>query len=190
MIFFYTNPILIAAAVIPAIFLLVHVYRADKLEKEPAPLLISLVLYGIAATFIALLLERFGSWLLGRYFPENSTPYNVLMYFGVVAFSEEGAKYFLLKRRTWRSAAFNCQFDGVVYAVFVALGFALFVRRVYFVGLFGVVHDLTGQLRGALCNQPGITGGKPRQKAHRFHINLVCGVHILRFAHGPLFFQN
>ena len=92
MIFFYTNPILIAAAVIPAIFLLVHVYRADKLEKEPAPLLISLVLYGIAATFIALLLERFGSWLLGRYFPEDSTPYNVLMYFGVVAFSEEGAK--------------------------------------------------------------------------------------------------
>lgn len=91
MIFFYTNPILIAAAVIPAVFLLVHVYRADKLEKEPAPLLISLVLYGIAATFIALLLERFGSWLLGRYFPENSTPYNVLMYFGVVAFSEEGA---------------------------------------------------------------------------------------------------
>ena len=112
MIFFYTNPILIAA-VIPAVFLLVHVYRADKLEKEPAPLLISLVLYGIAATFIALLLERFGSWLLGRYFPENSTPYNVLMYFGVVAFSEEGAKYFLLKRRTWNSAAFNCQFDGV-----------------------------------------------------------------------------
>ena len=53
MIFFYTNPILIAAAVIPAVFLLVHVYRADKLEKEPAPLLISLVLYGIAATFIA-----------------------------------------------------------------------------------------------------------------------------------------
>ena len=61
MFLFYTNPILIAAAVLPAIFLLVHVYRADKLEKEPAPLLISLVLYGIAATFIALLLERFGS---------------------------------------------------------------------------------------------------------------------------------
>ncbi len=137
MIFFYTNPILIAAAVIPAVFLLVHVYRADKLEKEPAPLLISLVLYGIAATFIALLLERFGSWLLGRYFPENSTPYNVLMYFVVVAFSEEGAKYFLLKRRTWRSAAFNCQFDGVVYAVFVALGFALW-ENISYVLLYGL----------------------------------------------------
>ena len=137
MIFFYTHPILIAAAVIPAVFLLVHVYRADKLEKEPAPLLISLVLYGIAATFIALLLERFGSWLLGRYFPENSTPYNVLMYFGVVAFSEEGAKYFLLKRRTWNSAAFNCQFDGVVYAVFVSLGFALW-ENISYVLMYGL----------------------------------------------------
>ena len=86
MFFFYTNPILIAAAVIPAIFLLVHVYHADKLEKEPAPLLISLVLYGIAATFIALILERLGSAVLGQFFPEDSVPYNVIMYFGVVAF--------------------------------------------------------------------------------------------------------
>ena len=148
MIFFYTNPILIAAAVIPAIFLLVHVYRADKLETEPAPLLISLVLYGIAATFIALLLERFGSWLLGRYFPENSTPYNVLMYFGVVAFSEEGAKYFLLKRRTWRSAAFNCQFDGVVYAVFVALGFALW-ENISYVLMYGLSTALVRRDRCA-----------------------------------------
>lgn len=36
MFLFYTNPILIAAAVLPAIFLLVHVYRADKLEKACA----------------------------------------------------------------------------------------------------------------------------------------------------------
>ena len=137
MFFFYTNPILIAAAVIPAIFLLVHVYRADKLEKEPAPLLISLVLYGIAATFIALILERLGSAILGQFFPEDSVPYNVIMYFGVVAFSEEGAKYFLLKRRTWNSAAFNCQFDGVVYAVFVALGFALW-ENISYVLMYGL----------------------------------------------------
>ena len=83
MFLFYTNPILIAAAVLPAIFLLVHVYRADKLEKEPAPLLISLVLYGIAATFIALVLERAGSFLLGLWFEEGSVAYNAIMYFGI-----------------------------------------------------------------------------------------------------------
>ena len=48
-----------------------------------------------------------------------------MMYFIVVAFSEEGFKYLLLKNRTWYSPAFNCQFDGVVYATFVSLGFAL-----------------------------------------------------------------
>ena len=137
MFLFYTNPILIAAAVLPAIFLLVHVYRADKLEKEPAPLLISLVLYGIAATFIALVLERAGSFLLGRWFEEGSVTYNAIMYFGIVAFSEEGAKYFLLRRRTWHSAAFNCQFDGVVYAVFVALGFALW-ENISYVLMYGL----------------------------------------------------
>ena len=137
MFLFYTNPILIAAAVLPAIFLLVHVYRADKLEKEPAPLLLSLVLYGIAATFIALVLERAGSFLLGLWFEEGSVAYNAIMYFGIVAFSEEGAKYFLLRRRTWHSAAFNCQFDGVVYAVFVALGFALW-ENISYVAMYGL----------------------------------------------------
>ena len=48
--------------------------------------------------------------------------YQILLYFGVVACSEEGAKYFMLKRRTWNSPEFNCQFDGVVYGVFVSLG--------------------------------------------------------------------
>ena len=63
--------------------------------------------------------------------------YNAIMYFGIVAFSEEGAKYFLLRRRTWHSAAFNCQFDGVVYAVFVALGFALW-ENISYVLMYGL----------------------------------------------------
>lgn len=125
MFFFYTNPILIAAAVIPAVFLLVQVYRADRLEREPPMLLLSLVLYGIIATGFAMITERIGSTLLGVLFDQSSLAYRLLMYFGVVAVSEEGFKYLLLKNRTWRSPAFNCQFDGVVYAVFVSLGFAL-----------------------------------------------------------------
>jgi RsiW-degrading membrane proteinase PrsW (M82 family) len=41
-----------------------------------------------------------------------------------VAGAEESSKYLLLRRRTWHSPEFNCQYDGVVYAVFVALPFA------------------------------------------------------------------
>ena len=125
MLFFYLNPILIAAAIIPAIFLLIQVYRADRLEREPPALLLSLILYGILATGFAMVTERAGSALLSRIFDTDSLMYKAILYFVVVAFSEEGFKYLLLKKRTWYSPAFNCQFDGVVYAVFVSLGFAL-----------------------------------------------------------------
>ena len=89
------------------------------------------------ATVIAMVLEELGSALLGSVYAENSLPYNVIMYFVIVAFSEEGAKYILLRRRTWRSDAFNCQFDGVVYAVFVSLGFALWENLGY-VAMYGL----------------------------------------------------
>ena len=135
--FFYMNPILIAAAVLPALFLLIKAYQADRLEPEPPGLLLSLIFRGILATAVALVLEQLGSALLGRVCAENSLLYNIVMYFGIVAFSEEGAKYVLLRRRTWYSDAFNCQFDGVVYAVFVSLGFALWENLSY-VAMYGL----------------------------------------------------
>lgn len=131
MFFFYINPILIAAAIIPAIFLLVKIYKADRLEPEPPSLLLSLVLYGIIATGFAMLTENLGSSILASLFDRGSTIYNIIMYFIIVAFSEEGFKYLLLKKRTWNSPAFNCQFDGIVYAVFVSLGFALWENLGY-----------------------------------------------------------
>ncbi len=134
---FTIDPILIAAAVIPAIFLLVKVERADRLEKESTGLLVSLVLFGIASTAVASLLERVGMAILDSVFPYESLLYNVLLYFVVVALSEEAAKYVLLKRRTWRNPEFNCQFDGVVYGVFVSLGFALW-ENIGYVAMYGL----------------------------------------------------
>ena len=131
------NPILIAAAVLPAVFLLVKVEREDRLEKESHALLLSLVLFGIVSTAVASLGERIGMTLLAMLFREESLLYNFLLYFGVVAFSEEGAKYVLLKRRTWNNPEFNCQFDGVVYSVFVSLGFALWENLGY-VAMYGL----------------------------------------------------
>jgi len=131
------NPILIAAAVLPAIFLLVKVEREDHLEKESHSLLISLVAFGIISTALASLGERIGITILAMIFREANVLYNILLYFGVVAFSEEGAKYVLLKRRTWNNPEFNCQFDGVVYGVFVSLGFALW-ENIGYVAMYGL----------------------------------------------------
>ena len=135
--FFYVNPILIAAAVLPAIFLLVQVNRADKLDKEPGWLIGSLVFQGIISTALAVWTERLGMTMLGWLLPENSVAYRAVLYFGIVACSEEGFKYLLLKRRTWNSPEFNCQFDAVVYAVAVSLGFALW-ENISYVILYGL----------------------------------------------------
>ena len=131
------NPILIAAAVLPAVFLLIKVEREDHLEKESRGLLFSLVAYGIISTAIASLGERIGMTILASIFQQESVLYNFLLFFGVVAFSEEGAKYVLLKRRTWNNPEFNCQFDGVVYSVFVSLGFALW-ENIGYVAMYGL----------------------------------------------------
>lgn len=134
---FQIHPLLIAAAVIPAIILLIKVEKADRLEKESPRLLGSLVLYGIISTTIAGALEQVGIAILDALFAEPSVLYNVLLYFGIVAFAEEGSKYVLLKRRTWRNPEFNCTFDGVVYSVFVSLGFALW-ENIGYVARFGL----------------------------------------------------
>ena len=134
---FYANPILIAAAVLPAIFLLVQIYRADKLDREPSWLIASLVFQGIVSTALAVWTERLGSVVLGWLLPENSVAYRAILYFVVVACSEEGFKYLLLKRRTWNSPEFNCQFDAVVYAVAVSLGFALW-ENIDYVIMYGL----------------------------------------------------
>lgn len=132
--FFYllSNPMtmLIAAAAVPAVLLLVYVYKIDRLEHEPPGLIIGLVLLGMLATIIALVLETAGVRFISAY-SGDAFAYRLLFYYIVVACSEEGAKYLLMRFKTWNSSAFNCQFDGVVYAVSVSLGFALLENIMY-----------------------------------------------------------
>ena len=123
--------ILVAAAVIPAGLLLYRVYRADRLEEEPAGLLLSLLVLGVAATALASFTEQLGDIVLSWFIPEGTLAHNFIMYVGIVAISEEGFKYLMMKARTWRSPEFNCTFDGVIYAVFISLGFALWENLGY-----------------------------------------------------------
>ena len=125
------HPVLTAAAVVPAVILLLYVYRADRLEREPVWLLLRLLVLGIIATVGAMIAERVGGFILNTIFSYNTPLYRLLLCFVVVGCSEEGAKYLLLRLRTWNTPYFNCQFDGVVYAVFVSLGFAIWENLSY-----------------------------------------------------------
>lgn len=123
--------LLIAAAVIPAVFLMIKVYRSDRLEKESPGFLFRLALAGVIATLLAMLAERIGGYILDFAVPKDSKWYNIILYFVIVGFAEEGAKFKLLKRNTWYSDSFNCQYDAVIYSVFVSLGFALWENISY-----------------------------------------------------------
>ena len=118
------NIALVLAAVIPSIYLLVKVYRSDRLEPESPQILWVHFRAGILSALIALVSERIFSTLLYSYVDSSTELYRILLYFGVVAISEEGAKHFMLKKSSWNSPEFNCLYDGIIYAVFVSLGFA------------------------------------------------------------------
>lgn len=142
--------IYILAALLPALILLRYVYRHDTIEKEPMSLLAGLVLLGVAAALASMVLENVGEGILNLFAAPGGRLHTLLLAFLVVAAAEEGTKLVLLKRATWRHPAFNYRFDGVVYAVFVSLGFAAFENILY------VFHyGLSVALPRALLAVPG-----------------------------------
>lgn len=122
------------AAIIPAVVLMLYIYRQDKVESEPAGLLIRLVLMGLVSAGIAYVLELIGEPILGIFVDESDAWYPILLAFLVVAPAEEGAKYLMLYRTTWKNPNFNFRFDGIVYAAFVSLGFAAIENIEYVLG--------------------------------------------------------
>ena len=140
----------ILAAVLPAVFLLRYVYQHDTVEKEPPGLLLALLLLGVAAALCSGVLEWLGETVLYMLVDPGSPAYTILLAFLVVALVEEGMKFFFLRRRTWDDPNFNYRFDGIVYAVFVSLGFAAF-ENIQYVFQYG----LSVALPRALCAIPG-----------------------------------
>ena len=123
--------ILLALAVLPAVLLMIYVYNKDTVEKEPPGLLALMALAGALACIPASISERVFLSLLGNVLPSGSLLYSAVETFVIVAISEEGCKLFFLKKLTWRSRDFNYRFDGIVYAVFVSLGFAALENILY-----------------------------------------------------------
>lgn len=145
--------IYLCAALLPAALLMRYIYRKDKIEKEPTKLLKGLVLRGCLAGIIAIVLEAVGEFALDIGVAEDDPAYNYFLAFCVVAMAEEGAKFFLLKRYTWKNSNFNYRFDGIVYAAFISLGFAAFENIGYI-----FTYGLTVTLARAVFAVPGHLG--------------------------------
>ena len=131
--------ILLAAAVLPAAFLLYRVYKMDTIEKEPWAILRKLLLWGALSGIPAALVESLLTGVVQNLLEEGTLLYNFVFGFIVAALVEESFKFFFLYKFTFKSPHFNYRFDGVVYAVFVSMGFAILENVLYvFQGGLGV----------------------------------------------------
>ena len=143
----------LAIAIFPAIFFMIYIYRNDDKEKEPPLLLLKCIIGGLLSVPIAIILEMIAEavviYLIENVVSATRVNYGILtaIFVGLI---EEGAKFFFLYIFTWKDKAFNYRFDGIVYAVFVSLGFAA-LENVFYVFNYG-----TGvALQRALLTIPG-----------------------------------
>lgn len=134
--------LLIGIAVLPVIILLTYIYKKDKFQKEPLPLLLAALGMGMLSVLPIVFVENFLS-SVNPYEGVKGALYTAFVVAGCV---EEGFKLLFLYWLIWRNRHFDEYFDGIVYAVFVSLGFALVENVMYvFSGGFG-----TGIMRALL----------------------------------------
>jgi len=129
------NPLLLTLATLPGILISYAIFRADKYEREPiVPLLLCFVL-GAAVTFPALDIEK---WAFRQLMPyDKGFGEIVLGAFVIVALNEEVFKFLILRCFAFPRAYFNEHFDGIVYSVMIAMGFAT-MENISFANRFGL----------------------------------------------------
>lgn len=119
---------LLFISIAPVLIIAMYVYVRDKYEKEPVISLLKALLTGAIITLPVVLIEE----LLINISPApdgiRGAIYNG---FAVASFTEEGLKYLAFLFFFWRSRNFNEKFDGIVYSVFISLGFAAVENLLY-----------------------------------------------------------
>ena len=130
---------LIILSLAPVFIIAGYVYFRDKYEKEPIRLLLFALLAGTLIVIPIMFVESFLVKLNVLFQGLSAAAWNA---FVVAAFTEELFKYIALYLLIWKSSEFNEKFDGIVYAVFVSLGFAA-VENVLYVTGYGFATGLT-----------------------------------------------
>lgn len=149
--------VLLALAILPVLVIGTYVNRKDR-NKEPTAILVKLFVFGVLSCFVVF----YVSYILGNIFPvlsansTKSTFIELLIYtFIGVALVEEGSKLLMVYSIGYKNKEFDEIYDIIIYAVFVALGFAAFENILYVFGNDTIAGSIkTGVLR-AVLSVPG-----------------------------------
>lgn len=126
------------ASLAPVFIILFYIYFRDRYDKEPLGLLVKALLLGIVIVIPVVFMERL---LMNLMPPAGKVAEAAYHAFVVAGFTEELFKFLALYLLVWKSPSFNEKFDGIVYAVFVSLGFA---------GVENVMYVMDGGMQTAL----------------------------------------
>lgn len=122
---------LLALALAPVGALFTYFYVRDKYEKEPRLLLLKVFVLGMLSVIPAVVLGLLSQWALSLLVPFEAFVFSVLENFVVIALVEEGVKFVAFAWPTYRHPAFNEPYDGMMYAITAALGFAAVENILY-----------------------------------------------------------
>ena len=114
---------LLALAIAPGIAICIYIYLKDKYNREPLGLLLVSFILGMISTIPAIILQALNNTTLESLAGKPFVDVAIFAYL-VVALSEEGSKYLMIRFFAYRRKAFDEPFDGIVYAVMVGMGFA------------------------------------------------------------------
>lgn len=121
---------LILISILPVIVIMIYLYYRDKYEKEPLSSLLKAFIAGLLSALLTIVvLMPFGE--LAKL--KSGLPfYDALTgAFLWAAIPEELFKFVCLYLFIWRDRNFNQHYDGIIYAAFVSMGFALFENFLY-----------------------------------------------------------
>jgi protease PrsW len=127
--------LLIFLSLVPGLLVCYAVFRADIYEREPFLPLSLCFGAGFLAAFFAVAIERWG------YVPPPAVRFPLLQAFFtaflLIALNEELWKFGILRMGAFPSRFFNEPFDGIVYAVMIAMGFAT-AENIFYTQRFGL----------------------------------------------------
>jgi RsiW-degrading membrane proteinase PrsW (M82 family) len=122
---------LLVLAIAPAVALFLFFYLRDKYRKEPIGVMLVTFVLGAAslvpAAITSLSLQKLTGW-------RSSTPNLFHAFLGamiIVGLVEEGAKFIVVRFYAYHRPEFDEPYDGIMYSVMAALGFATLENVIY-----------------------------------------------------------
>jgi RsiW-degrading membrane proteinase PrsW (M82 family) len=183
--------LLFALAVAPAIAICLFTWSLYKYGRSSLWYLVLSFLFGMVATVPALRLQELT--IDPRTHPwRHSILYFARYAFVVIALSEEGCKYLVLRIYAYPRRWFKGPFDGIVYSVMIGMGFAT-VENIEYVRQFGLEAGvsrffLAVPAHASFAVLMGYPAGKAKSDRPRSFWWLLQGLAVAVLFHGSFDF--